>query len=106
MANYRLVPATLVVTPKYPTGQTAFTTNDDVMLGVKFTIQRDVSDPSWFQWGTRVFVKKASGELIKDQAYNFYGAPPSLTQDVDDVMNLGRFSEGVLNGVVSVQGYG
>lgn len=104
MAYYKVTG--LTATPVYPAGKTSFLPTEDVIIKAKGTAYRDVTDPSWFSWHTVLKVFGSDGALLASHDQNWVGAPPSLTQQFDQNLNLGKWSAGTVAGYVTAECYG
>lgn len=102
---YRVVPGTLSVTPVYPTGQSYFTTDQDVRLRVKFTVERS-GGIDGVPWGALAIVTDQNGSEVDRHKWDFLGVWVSRSHTVDDSgVILGKFTAGTLVVNVAIRCY-
>ncbi len=105
MAKYRLVPGTLSVAPTKP----EFSTDEDVSINVKCTVERDSVVGAGASWRTDFKVYNSSGSLIKSASSEHWFPNPfqEIDSQSDDYnIKLGKMSAGQFSGEVVVSGHG
>jgi len=103
-AMFRVEPGTLIVTP----AKSSFTTEEDVILKVKCTVQRKNGAGAWLTWNSDYKVSKSTGQELESVSRSHSMAPWTEIDTANDdfEINLGKFSEGTLAGNVAVSAHG
>ena len=104
MALYRVVPGTLQVSPQ----KSSYTTEEDIILTVKCTLERKNGVGSWFNWYSDYYLYDSNNKLLKQESRAHSCAPwTSPDQAIDSFSwNIGKRSAGTVNEAVVVSAHG
>ena len=104
MALYRAVPGTLQVSP----GKSSYTTEEDVILNVRCTVERKDGIGSWGTWYSDYYLYNSSNNLLK-QASQTHSIAPWTSPDsaIDNfAWNIGKLAAGTFSGTIVVSAHG
>ena len=104
MAEYRVVPGSLSVTPTKSTYALA----EPVVLHIICTCERRNGLGSWGSWSTEYEIRKKDDTVLKTVERQHSIAPwTELDQAIDDFEeDIGTFTQGILEGNVIVKAHG
>jgi len=104
MALYRVVPWTLSVAPS----KSSYTTEEDVYLNIRCTLERKDGLGSWFEWYSDYSLFDSNDKIVKQASMKHSIAPwtsPDTASD-DFSWKIGKFPAGTFNGILVVSAHG
>jgi len=100
VSEFRLKPGTRVVAD--PT-KSSFTTDEDVKMYVRATIQARELTPPFGTWLSRTRVYSGGKQIGTDkQIHSYSGADDEVV--INSLINCGKFSAGTLSGYATAEG--